>query len=84
MLPAGVIVRPSPYPVKETMDRIQQFLVSHGVTVYARINQQTEVQAVGLGLRPLEFILFGNPKAGHGVEPAGGARPSAKGRGLGR
>jgi len=38
------------------------FLQQHGATVYARINQQSELNNAGLKIRPLEFILFGNPK----------------------
>jgi len=64
MNPNGVIVRPSGYTVKETIDRLQAFLLQHGATIYARIDQQAEVQKVGQNIPPLEFILFGNPKAG--------------------
>ncbi|HLX66134.1 MAG TPA: DUF302 domain-containing protein [Puia sp.] len=64
MSPKGVITRPSNYSVKETIDRVQQFLHAQGVTIYARIDQQSEVTNAGLHLSPLEFILFGKPKAG--------------------
>jgi uncharacterized protein (DUF302 family) len=64
MDPRGVIIRPVKYSVKETIDRLVSFLEQHGVTVYARINQQTEVQKAGINIPPLEIILFGNPKAG--------------------
>ena len=60
----GIIIRQSPYDVKETIDHFESFLKQHGATVYARINQQTEVNNTGQNLLPLEFILFGNPKAG--------------------
>jgi uncharacterized protein (DUF302 family) len=60
----GVVIRRSAYMVKETMDRLQSFLQQHGATIYARIDQQAEVQKAGQDLRPLQFILFGNPKAG--------------------
>ena len=60
----GVKIYPSTYPVKETIDRLQAFLQQHGATIYARIDQQAEVQKAGQNLGPLEFILFGNPKAG--------------------
>jgi uncharacterized protein (DUF302 family) len=60
----GIIIQPSPFPVKETINRIETFLIQHGATVYARINQQDELQKTGQSIRPLEFILFGNPKAG--------------------
>src|SRR5450432_2942260 len=60
----GVSFRESKYSVKESIDRIQSFLLQHGATIYARIDQQAEVTKAGLNLMPLEFILFGNPKAG--------------------
>ena len=60
----GVIIRQSQYSVKDTIDRLESFLQQHGATVYARINQQNEVSSVGQNLLPLEFIMFGNPKAG--------------------
>jgi len=60
----GIIVRPSPYPVKEAIDRLQEFLLQHGATIYARINQQEELRKTGQTIAPLEFLLFGNPKAG--------------------
>jgi uncharacterized protein (DUF302 family) len=62
--PKDVIVQPSIYPVKESIDRLQDFLQQQGVTVYARIDQQKELDKEGLVLRPLEYLLFGKPKAG--------------------
>ena len=64
MNPKGVIIHPSPYTVKETIDRLVTFLQQHGATIYARINQQDELQKTGQKIPPLEFLLFGNPKAG--------------------
>ena len=64
MNPAGVIIQTSLYTVKDTIDRIESFLRQHGVTIYARIDQQAELNKTGLMIPPLEFILFGNPKAG--------------------
>ena len=64
MNPKGVIIQPSPYTVKETVDRLQAFLQQHGATIYARIDQQAELQKTGQSIAPLEFIMFGNPKAG--------------------
>jgi uncharacterized protein (DUF302 family) len=64
MNPKGVTIRPSRYSVTETIDRLLLFLRQRGVTVYARINQQSEVNNTGQKIGPLEFIMFGNPKAG--------------------
>src|SRR5450432_2664141 len=60
----GVIIRQSQYSVKDTIDRLESFLQQYGAKIYARINQQTEVNNGGQNLLPIEFILFGNPKAG--------------------
>lgn len=64
MNPKGVVIRSCSFSVKETIDRLQAFLVQHGATIYARINQQKEVNNTGQNILPLEFILFGNPRAG--------------------
>jgi uncharacterized protein (DUF302 family) len=64
MNPKGIIIRESRYSVKETIDRLVNFLEQHGVTIYARIDQHSEAQKAGIEISPLEFILFGNPKVG--------------------
>jgi uncharacterized protein (DUF302 family) len=64
MNPKGVIIRESAFSVKETIDRLATFSEQNGVTVYARINQQSELRKAGIEIPPLEFIMFGNPKAG--------------------
>ena len=67
MNPKGVVIRASAYTVKETIDRLVAFLEQHGITLYARINQQLEVKKAGFDIPELEFILFGNPKVGGAV-----------------
>ena len=64
MNPKGITIRSSPWSVKETIDRLVVVLEEHKATIYARINQQSEVHNAGKEIPPLEFILFGNPKAG--------------------
>lgn len=60
----GIITRTSTYGVAETVERLVVFLQDHGARVYARINQQTELERVGISIRPLECLLFGNPAKG--------------------
>ena len=67
MDPKGVVILPSRYSVKETIDRLVAFLEKHGATIYARIDQQSELHKAGREIPPLEFILFGNPKVGGAV-----------------
>jgi uncharacterized protein (DUF302 family) len=64
MDPGGITIRKSPYSVKDTIDRLVIFLEGHKATIYARINQQSEVRSAGKEIPALEFILFGNPRAG--------------------
>jgi uncharacterized protein (DUF302 family) len=64
MNPKGITVRSSPWSVKETIDRLVVALEEHKATIYARIDQQSEVHNAGQEIPPLEFILFGNPRAG--------------------
>lgn len=54
----------SVYPVAETMNLLQNAFLSKGITVYARIDQKSEAAKAGLELRPMELLIFGNPKAG--------------------
>jgi uncharacterized protein (DUF302 family) len=34
------------------------------MTIFTRIDQQSAAEAVGLAMRPMMLVLFGNPKAG--------------------
>ncbi len=60
----GIISQPSPYSVTETLDRLAAILQAKGITIFARIDQQTEAEKVGLNLCPTQLLLFGNPQVG--------------------
>lgn len=60
----GLASRDSPYPVAETLDRLEAVLKAKGVKVFARIDHAAEARAVGLALRPMQLLIFGHPKAG--------------------
>ena len=62
--PNGVTLKSSPWSAKESIDKLEGFLQKAGVTIYARIDQQSELKKVGLTSGAIAFILFGNPKAG--------------------
>ncbi len=66
----GIITRTSPCTVKETIDRLVVYLEKNGATIYGRINQQNEVRHTGKEIRPLEFLLFGNPAKGAAIMEA--------------
>lgn len=60
----GLVERASPYPVPETLDRLERVLGAKGVKVFARIDHSAQAKAVGLSLPPTQLLIFGNPKAG--------------------
>ena len=64
MPPNSITSLSSKYSVIETLDRLEKILTAKGITIFTRIDQQAEAKKVGLRLLPLEFLLFGNPKAG--------------------
>jgi uncharacterized protein (DUF302 family) len=64
MPPTGITIKASKYSVKQTLDKVQEFLQAHGATIYSRIDQQAELAKVDLAIGPIEFMMFGNPRAG--------------------
>jgi uncharacterized protein (DUF302 family) len=60
----GVISKPSPYSVSETINKLVTALTLNGIKIFAKIDQKSEAESVGLELRPTELLLFGDPKAG--------------------
>ena len=50
------------YTVKESIDRLVVVLQRYDMIVYARINRQMEAKWYGRVTRPLEFILFDDPR----------------------
>ncbi|OKH42893.1 hypothetical protein NIES2101_32125 [Calothrix sp. HK-06] len=60
----GIISQSSKYSVTESIDRLEAVLQAKGITIFARIDQQAEAEKAALSLRPMQLLLFGNPKAG--------------------
>jgi uncharacterized protein (DUF302 family) len=60
----GMIHLPSPYPVPETLQRLESLLRAKNLTIFARIDHSGEAEKVGLAMRPTELVIFGSPKAG--------------------
>jgi uncharacterized protein (DUF302 family) len=54
----------SRYSVHETIDRLVDLLGSKGLKMFARLDQAAEAQAVGISMRPMELLIFGDPKTG--------------------
>lgn len=60
----GIIDLPCKHPVAETIDWLESLLKSKGLKIFARIDQAAEAKAVGLEMRPMVLLIFGDPKAG--------------------
>jgi uncharacterized protein (DUF302 family) len=60
----GLITHPSPYPVPETLDRLEAILKAKGIKIFARIDHAAEAEKAGLQMPPTEVLIFGNPKGG--------------------
>jgi uncharacterized protein (DUF302 family) len=60
----GLVQVSSPYPVDETLKRLQSVLAERKVQVFALIDHSGEAEKVGLKMRPTKVLIFGNPKGG--------------------
>jgi len=60
----GITTRPSPFSVQETLERLQEAMRSHNLSIFAHINHSGEAERVGLKMQEAHVLIFGNPKAG--------------------
>ena len=60
----GLISKPSPHSVSETIQRLSDLLKSKGVAIFALVDHSGEAEKTGLKMRPTQLLIFGNPKAG--------------------
>lgn len=61
---AGLRLQQSPYPVGETIARLQDALRAGGMTVMGRVDHGAGARAAGLSLPATEQIVFGDPRSG--------------------
>jgi YD repeat-containing protein len=60
----GIVNKTSKYSVAETLNRLEGALKSGGMTIFARIDHSAEAEKVGLQIRPMQLLIFGNPRGG--------------------
>jgi uncharacterized protein (DUF302 family) len=60
----GLVALKSPYPAKETMNRVEDLAKQRGLTVFARIDHAAGAARIGKTLRATEVLIFGNPQGG--------------------
>ena len=60
----GLTTIRSSFGPKETMNRVEAEVKVKGLTVFARVDHAAGAAEVGLPLRPIELLVFGNAKGG--------------------
>jgi uncharacterized protein (DUF302 family) len=66
----GIVSKPSPFSVAETVSRLTEVIAAAGAKVFAVIDQSAEARAVGQSLRETTLVIFGNPAGGTPVMAA--------------
>jgi uncharacterized protein (DUF302 family) len=64
-----------PYSVAHAVEKLEQLLRAHDITIFARIDFSGDAERAGLALRPEQMLIFGNPRAGTSLmqaEPVAG------------
>lgn len=59
-----MIIKPSRHGVAATLDRLEGVLKEKGITRVARWDHAGAASGAGMALRPMEVLIFGNPKLG--------------------
>jgi uncharacterized protein (DUF302 family) len=60
----GIVRIRSAQNVPQTMEKLDQLLRAHGLTIFARIDFSGDAARAGLTMRPEQMLIFGNPKGG--------------------
>src|ERR1700729_3389147 len=60
----GIVRIRSAQNVPQTMEKLEQLLRAHGLTIFARIDFSGDAARAGLTMRPEQMLIFGNPKGG--------------------
>ena len=60
----GMVHIRSRQSVRDTLQRVESLVQSHGLTVFCRIDHSAEAAKVGLKMRPTQVLIFGSPKGG--------------------
>jgi uncharacterized protein (DUF302 family) len=60
----GIIDLECKRSVGEMAERLESLLKGKGMKIFARIDHAAEAKAVGLEMRPMVLLIFGNPQAG--------------------
>ena len=60
----GIIDVRSHRSVPQTIDRLESLATAHGLTIFGKIDFGGDAARAGLVMRPMQMLIFGNPRAG--------------------
>ena len=60
----GIVTRPSPFSVQETLEHLKEIIHSRNLTLFANIDHSGGAKSVGLTMQEAHVLIFGNPKGG--------------------
>ena len=60
----GIVSRPSPFSVEETLERLKEAIHKRKLTLFAQIDHSDEARRVGLAMQEAHVLIFGSPKGG--------------------
>jgi uncharacterized protein (DUF302 family) len=60
----GIVSRPSPFSVEETVARLKEAIHSRNLILFAQIDHSDLARGVGLTMQEAHVLIFGNPKGG--------------------
>lgn len=67
---SGVVVKTSPLPVAEAVERLTQLIAEKGMRLFAVIDHSGAAAENGLALRDTKVVIFGSPVGGTPVMDA--------------
>jgi len=67
---SAVVTRESPWPVAETVSRLEAEIERRGLKLFSVFDHSGEAAAAGLELRDTKVVVFGSPAAGTPVMEA--------------
>ena len=60
----GIVSRPGPFAVEETLERLKAAIGSRNLTLFAQIDHSDLARGIGLTMQEAHVLIFGNPKGG--------------------
>jgi uncharacterized protein (DUF302 family) len=64
----GIVTRPSPFSVGETLEHLHEIIRSRNLTLFAHIDHSGEARRVGLTMQETHVLIFGNHQGRHSLD----------------